>query len=154
VAGGQITAELIGALETGRYSWIDGLLSSLSRTPDEMLVFRRLKEAARSLALAGNNILVGHGAVYLTRDRPGGVHVRLIAPVPFRVANLAKSLHQPQPQALRSLRLLDRRRSSFFGHYWPGLPMTPELFAATFNTAQLDEERLLRSIAGMLPESS
>ena len=39
----------------------------------------------RALAEVGRVIIVGRGGVFITRDLPGGIHVRLVAPREWRV---------------------------------------------------------------------
>jgi hypothetical protein len=147
----QFPAELITSLETSGQSWVDSLLSGISGRPDEMIVFQCLKDVIRRLAAGGHVILVGHGSTFMTRDLPAGLRVRLIAPTNFRIKALAMRFNCPLDEASRRMRRLDKQRSAFFGRFWPGRPLAPDLFAAVLNAAELDEERLVQVIAAMLP---
>jgi len=147
----KIPAELIASLDTAAYSWVDDILCGISGRPDELIVFHRLKEAFRELACSGHVILVGHGSTYMTHDLATGLHLRLIAPMDFRIEKLAARLNLPAHKAAQRLRRLDKRRKAFFTRFWPGRPLGPETFAAVINIAELDEERVTRAVVAMLP---
>ncbi|HSV16670.1 MAG TPA: cytidylate kinase family protein [Tepidisphaeraceae bacterium] len=150
-ADSQIPADLISSLETSGHSWIDDLLAGVFQRPDDLVIFHRVKDCIRDLARAGHVVLVGHGSVFMTCDLPGGVHIRLIAPLRVRARNVAARFGLSYDQALRKMRRIDRQRRTFFRRFWPNQPLSPQIFSAVLNTALLDEDRLLRAIAAMLP---
>ena len=88
-ADSRIPADLIESLETSGHSWIDDLLAGVFKRADDLAVFHRVKRAVRDLAAQGQVILIGHGSIYMTRDLPGGVHVRLIAPLKLRIKSVS-----------------------------------------------------------------
>ncbi len=149
----HIPAQLITSLELSGHSWIDDMLTGISGRTDEMVIFHAIKQVVRELAQGGRVVLVGHGSVYLTRDLPGGLHVRLIAPMAIRTRNVAARFQIPPEKAVRRMRRLDRQREAFFNRFWPGLPLSAEMFAATLNIEKLDEDRLTQAIVAMLPAS-
>jgi cytidylate kinase len=147
----HIPADLIGSIETSGYSWIGDLLAGVTQQPDDIAIFRRVKQAVINLARGGRVILVGHGSVYMTRDLASGVHVRLIAPMKVRVNNVAIRFGLSRVVAARRIRRLDRQRQTFFRRFWPDLPLTDEMFTAVFNSARLDSENLVQAILQMIP---
>lgn len=147
----HIPAQLINSLELSGHSWIDDMLTGISGRTDEMVIFHAIKQGVRELARGGRVVLVGHGSVYLTRDLPGGLHVRLIAPMAIRTRNVAARFQIPPEKAMRRMRRLDRQRQAFFNRFWPDTPLSAELFAATLNTKELDEDQLTRAIVALLP---
>lgn len=150
-ADSHIPADLIQSLETSGHSWLDDLLTGISGRPDEQLVFDRVRDAIRDLAAAGHAILIGHGSIFLTRDMPGGVNVRLIAPYELRVENIAKRFGLTPARAVKHMNQLDRQRSKFFHRFFPDLSLSPEMFDAEFNTARLKPAQIISAILGMLP---
>jgi cytidylate kinase len=112
-----------------------------------------MRETIRALARAGRAVLVGHGSVYMTRDLPGGIHLRLIAPREIRIEHLADRFALSHDDAEKRMERIDRQRRKFFQHFWPGQPHRPEIFTAVFNTAQLSEQQLIRAIVAMLPNA-
>lgn len=152
-ADSHVPTELVASLDSSGHWWVDDLLGGVAGRPDETFIFNRLKKTVRGLARSGNVILVGHGSTLMTRDLPGGTHLRLIAPNDFRVNKLAERLGVPVREAAKYLRRLERQRKAFFARFWPGRPLSPEIFTAVFNVAKLDETRLLHGILGILHKS-
>ncbi|HEX8911793.1 MAG TPA: cytidylate kinase-like family protein [Humisphaera sp.] len=150
-----IDAGVVEKLEVVRRPWLAELLSGLSAGgdpahPDELQVYRRVAAAIRGLARAGRAIVVGRGGAYVTRDLPGGVHVRLIAPRAARVRHMA-GLHQvPDAEAAKMVDHIDRSRAAFLRSYWPVAASTPEAFSATFNTAAVPDDRVVAAIAELV----
>jgi hypothetical protein len=151
-AESHIPAEFFAAMETSAHSWVDDILSGIAGRPEELAIFHRVKETVRRLAACGHVILVGHGSTYMTQDLAGGLRIRLIAPMDYRINTLASQSGLSLRGATRSIRHLDKRRKKFFARYWPGRPLAPEGFTATFNIVELDEEKMIRAIMAMLPD--
>jgi hypothetical protein len=147
----RIPAALVTSLEASGYSRIDDLLAGVFRRPDDLVILHRVKDAIRDLARSGRAILVGHGSVFMTHDLPGGIHIRLVAPLNVRVRNVSARFGISFDQALRQMRRVERQRRTFFRRFWPDRPLAPEMFSAVFNTAMIDEERLVRAVAELLP---
>ena len=148
-ASRHVPTELITSLETSGHSWLDDLLTGLSGRTDEVVIFHAVRDTIRDLASTGRVILVGHGSVYITRDLPGGTHVRLIAPYELRVKNVAERFALSNREAERYMRRLDRQRAVFFHRFWPDRPLVAELFTAELNVAELDEQQLIGAIVAM-----
>jgi cytidylate kinase len=147
----RIPAELIESLETSGHSWLDDLLNGIAGRVDEMAIFHRIKDAVRAVAESGHAILIGHGSVYFTRDMPGGLHVRLIAPMPVRVAHVAERFGLTPEKAARHIRQMDRRRQGFFSRFGVRNRLDADMFSAVLNTRELDEHRIIQAIAAMVP---
>jgi hypothetical protein len=145
----HLPLQKIEQVEQSGYSWLDTFVSGLVGTPDDFAIVHRVRDAVRDLAAQGNVVLVGHGAVFMTSDMPGGVHVRLVAPLRYRVANFAHSLGVSIPEAAGSLQQAQRNWTEYLRTYWPTQSLAPETFAATLNTAALDEDRLVRCIVSV-----
>jgi cytidylate kinase len=156
----HIPAALIESLESQgpRRSVFQDFLASLSAERDaadfdEFKVYRAVARAVRALARAGRAIVVGRGGVYATRDLPGGVHLRLVAPLPDRVARMAGVLGVTEEQAGREVRKIDRQREEFHRRYGGGGALLPELFTLTLNTAALTEAQMVDCVLPLVPRT-
>lgn len=149
----RIPTELIESVETSGHSWLDDLLNGIAGRVDEMVILHRIRDAVRAVAQSGRAILIGHGSVYFTHDLPGGLHVRLIAPMPVRLAQVGSRFNLTPEKAARHIRQMDRQRQEFFSRF--GVPHTvePESFSAVLNTGELDENPIIGGILAMLPQS-
>jgi hypothetical protein len=154
----HIPESLVESLEHPR-SWVEEFLGGLSaggdgEELDQLQVFRRVATTIRGLARAGRAIIVGRGGVYATRDLPGGVHIRLVAPLEFRVANLARLYGTGEAQAAKEVHRLDHERETFHRRYWAGKALLPEIFTVTFNVFEVRDERLVASVLPLVLPSA
>jgi cytidylate kinase len=151
----HIPESLVESLEHPR-PWMEQFLAGLSpredpEQKDEFLVYRRVATTVRGLARAGRAIIVGRGGVYATSDLPSGVHVRLIAPLDRRVANMARLRNMSPERATAEVRRLDRDRDAFHHRYWRGKALVPEVFTVTLNTAAMTDEQMIACILPLIP---
>lgn len=103
---------------------------------------RKIAEVICSLATHGHTILVGRGSYMLTRDIKTGLHVRLIAPRPWRVQNIAKwknlSLHDAEKDVERG----ETQRGAFLKTFFvqqPAVPFNLTIENSVFNVPQMAE---------------
>lgn len=146
----HLPVQTIDRVEQSGYSWLDMFVSGLGGMPDDFAIVHRVRDTVRDLAAQGHIVLVGHGAVFMTNDMPGGIHIRLVAPLRHRVENFARCLHISIPEAAERLKEAQRSWTAYLRNYWPTQSLAPESFAATFNTVALDEDRLLRCIVSVV----
>lgn len=82
------------------------------------VAYARLARQLRTLASVGKVIILGHGGCMATRNLAGGIHVRLVAPLPIRAARMASLLEIDEPRAMRLIRKRDSaQRKLLKTHY-------------------------------------
>ena len=152
----HIAKPLIDSLEESHHSWLTDFLSGLcaenSEFADEALIFSKVASAIRALANTGRVVIVGRGGVFITRQMPGGVHVRLVAPLEKRIERMAAFLNVSRDKAAATVRDMTRTREAFYRRYWPQEPIRPELFTATLNTAAMSPETVVSVIVELVRE--
>jgi hypothetical protein len=132
--------------------FLSGLSSRGAKVlPEEFAVYRRVAHTIRGLATLGGAIVVGRGGVFITRGLPGGVHVRLVAPLVDRIENMARRLDCSTAEATRWVTEVDRNREAFYRRHWPDKVLTPETFTVTLNTAGLTEEQMVAAVLPLIP---
>ena len=141
-AESHVLERLIETLEENRAGWLLDVLSGLAtseeaRRTDELTLVRVVSEAVCGLACAGRVVVVGRGGAFLTRALPGGVHVRIVAPLAWRVAHMARIPGTTSEQAARRVEELGRRRDAFYRRHWPAQLLKPDEFSVTFNSADV-----------------
>jgi cytidylate kinase len=146
-----IDAALVTALEIARQPWFSDLLSGLNTHPDpahpdQFAVYKETAATVRGLAKVGRSILVGRASVFITRDLPGGVHVRLVAPRAYRIKQMAAMQQVSEAEAAKTVDQIDRARQYFFRQHWPSASLDPENFTITLNSEAADDETLAESI--------
>jgi hypothetical protein len=149
----HLPLDRVMAMEDERPSWLETALGSLAATratADEPTVFRRVAATIRALAELGRVVIVGRGSAFVTADMPGGVHVRLVAPQDRRIDRAARSMAVSPAIAADWVRDTDAAREAFYRRHFPGRPLTPENFTATFNTAAESNDRLVDAAVALV----
>jgi cytidylate kinase len=65
------------------------------------------------LASLGNTVIIGRGANILTKNMPGGFHVRLIADMDWKLAQIEKNLNKNKKEAAKFIGEEDLRRKEY-----------------------------------------
>lgn len=88
----------------------------------------------RHLAQLGKAILIGRGAVAITRDLARGVHIRLVAPRDLRIQKMMKSFEISEGKAVQWVDEQDRSRARMMRHRYKLDIDDPLLYDAVWNT--------------------
>jgi hypothetical protein len=148
----QIAPDLIESLDAmgPGGSWFDSFLKGFATagamTFDEMQIFRRVATTVRAIAMVGRCIIVGRGGVYATSDLPGGVHVRLIAPLEYRVERYRRTHGVTEQVAVKDVQRIDRYRDDFHLRDWRNHSSVAEIFTLTLNSARLTDAQMVDCI--------
>lgn len=110
----NISRDIVASMDDRRRDAMSELFDALlNRKVYEALMFRKIAEVMRSLATHGHTILVGRGGYMLTRDLHTGLHIRLIAPRPWRVENIAKWKQLSHAEAEKDVERGEEQRNAF-----------------------------------------
>lgn len=105
------------------------------------------KQLIERLYLRGSVVIVGRGGMAILRNKPDAFHVRLTAPLQWRIEHLSASLGISKEQAQSEILKHDRRRSlylrQFYGIDWDDA----SLYHIVVNVALVGVERAPSIIA-------
>ena len=147
----KVTQELhlqqgvVESIDGRRRDEMSGLFDSiLNRRVDDALLFRKMAEIIRSLAIHGHAIIVGRGGYLLTQDMKTGLCVRLVAPREWRAHNIAEEHNLPHQEAEKLMAQAEKERERFLRTFFTPDPAHPFCFDLTidnsrFNIAQITE---------------
>lgn len=113
---------------------------------DPFEVFSYIKRMIRYFAKAGNSIIVGRGGVCLTQDLPNVFHVRLVAPLPFKVGVIREYLGIGEAEAMAHIAARQAERDEFTRHFTNMDLSDPHLYHLIAN----NEKMSIGEIAGMI----
>jgi cytidylate kinase len=139
---GSFRQEVVDNLAPAAKTWVEENLDrllreqNLSRHPSIL----DLARIVLSLGTAGEVILVGRGAGCILPPR-STLHVRLIAPLPDRVAYMAQWLRLTSEEAAEQVRLRDQRRTQFIETHFHRRSADIYQYDLLLNTSLLGEER-------------
>lgn len=126
------------------------LLSSFSSNYKSTQKIRKtIRDVIHTFTKKGHVILVGRGSVALTHDMPNSLHIRLQAPLDWRVRCVSELKGIPVSDAMRLAVETDKKRTalieSFLGH-----KLEPNLFDVIFNCKTLSNPDILSTIIKMM----
>jgi cytidylate kinase len=146
----QISDRLIEHFEDRNRSWLTDFMTSLSHSDkgaaDDERIYKRVAMTIRSLASAGRTVIVGRGGVFLTKGMAAGIHVRLVAPLEYRIQFMMHEHNLTHDRAKTHLRELEHNRHVFLKRYWNIDSMHSENFTVTFNTSTVSTEQMVLSL--------
>lgn len=93
--------------------------------------------ALRKLAQKGRVIIVGRGGMVVLKDFPGAIHVRLFAPLDWRVQRIAKLENIPPEKARQKIIAEDKRRANYLRQFYGVDWNDPSLYHLVLNVAAL-----------------
>lgn len=148
----HLAKDVVDSLEDSGRTWLEDFVAALAIDTDETeaKIYGLVVATIRALAQKGRVVIVGRGGVYITRNMPGGVHLRFVAPLEYRVRYMANQLHLSHEEALSHVQHVDRQRETFYRRYWPKEMRAPEVFTLTINTSLVTEERAVESIIPLI----
>lgn len=157
-ADNGMSAELVDAVAEGpqRHWWdlmINDLFSalpSLVTSGTEFKVYRDVAQAIRALAMLGHAVIIGRGGMCITRGLPNGLHVCLVAPLEYRIEQVARRDHLSHEHAAEQVRKTDQNRERLYKHFWPQVRLCSDLFSVTFNVAALSADQIVSAVAAMI----
>jgi cytidylate kinase len=105
--------------------------------PPHQKYLHGLKRAAESAATRGNVVLVGRGARHLLGERPDVLHLRLVAPKPWRARRMSELEGWPLDESLARLTEMDRIRGRFARYFFGDKATQPAEYDLVFNTERV-----------------
>jgi cytidylate kinase len=119
---------------------------------DECSAYKRVTLTIGALATAGHTIIVGRGGRFVTAAIPGGIHLRLIAPLDHRIRFIAGKEQLTMDEAIDRIEEMDRNREMFYSRHWPGKTLNPETFSMTLNSAELSVDEMIDCVLPLVQQ--
>ena len=138
---GAFRQEILDNLSPAGSAWVEARLDELLRLQD-LSRHPSVLELARMvlcLGVQGEVLLLGRGAGYILPARTT-LHVRLVAPLPDRIAYMSQWLRLTDEQAAEQVRQRDTRRAEFIATHFHRQPNDLYQYDALLNTSLLGEE--------------
>ena len=83
------------------------------RYKSEAKIANTVREVIHSLAVDGHNIIVGRAGHIIAGDIRNALHLRLVAPLEYRVANIMKNNKLNQQEAIEFIDRVEQERIAF-----------------------------------------
>ena len=114
--------------------------TTFSTFPPQVAVYRKLAEVVRMLAINGHVVIVGRAGNAITRDMPFGMHVRIIAPMDWKIERIMKLTNISKKDARGLIREKTDDRESFLKEFVKFESRDPHNYDLVINNADYTVE--------------
>ncbi len=105
--------------------------------PSRTIAFKKTAELIKALACHGHVIIVGRGGGFISREMEAGFHLRIVAPLYWRVNQIAQH-HQklPREDIEQYVKQTDRARNNFLQEFCVFEECDPNFYDLVINTCR------------------
>jgi cytidylate kinase len=96
-----------------------------------------VEQIMEEMASEGNVVIVGRAGQVILRDRPGALHLRIIAPFALRAERVAQRHGVTLESAQAQIEASDRYRASYMRRFYRVRWDNPELYHLVINTGRI-----------------
>ena len=130
---------------------VNEIVMSLSHKyyPGDQKIKKTIGEVIRTFAEQGHVIIVGRGGVSITRDIPDSIHIKLQAPLEWRINDMSKKQDISLAEAQKQIEHLDRQRD-MIREFFEGKKVSDSAYDIVFNYMTLSEEDIISTIIQLM----
>ncbi len=144
----KMVKEIVHAEDLGL---VNDIVMSLSHRhyPGDIKIKKKIGHVIRAFAEQGHIIIVGRGGVSITRDIERSLHIKLMAPLEWRINQVSKAHEITLNDAERKIREIDKKREHI-REFFEGKRVDDTAFDVIFNYATLEEDEIIATIIKMM----
>lgn len=83
------------------------------RFKSDAKIAKTVRDVVRSLAIDGHNIIVGRASHIIASDINNALHIRLTAPLEYRISNIMHNNHLNKQEAIAFIQKVEKERYAF-----------------------------------------
>ena len=139
----HMSKRLVELLTERSYARISDYMDSYFKgRPTIDTVFKETVRVVHSLCEKGHSVLIGRAGCVIGAASANGFHIRLTAPLPWRVEQYAAAHKLSLEEAERRILLLEPEREELFEKFYGRDISDPELYDMILNEAKIPPELL------------
>ncbi len=148
----NISEKLIETIDTVKRDEMNELMRTmLTDYPPQVTVYKKLVKTIRSLSIHGKAIIVGRAGVVITRGLKNGLHVKLVAPLPYRVHKIMELTGiKDKLEAEKLVEKKDKERHDFLTQYIKFPAYEASSYDLTINISRFSGDEVAGLIIGAL----
>lgn len=133
--------------QSQRKTIMDEIVSAMSARyyKSDKKIRKTITEVIRSIVITGNVIIVGRGGVAFKKDNPQSIHIKLMAPIEWRVDRISKNYEKTRQEALKYILEIDQERKYLIDSFI-GFDTDDSVFDIIFNRQTMDDEIIVSII--------
>ena len=148
----EVHEKLLQTLETKKREEMTELMRSmLTDYPPQVSAHLQLIKTVRTLAIQGRKIIVGRAGAVITRDMSHGLHLRMIASMPYRVGKIMEIKNiRDRLEAEKLIKEQDETRHSFMTQYVKFEAKNPASYDLNINIERFSQDEIVALVIGAL----
>lgn len=123
-----------------------------ARVLDEDAAVNLIRDSIRTAYQHGNVLIIGRGGQAILEDMPGVFHVRVVAPLEYRIAKLCAQEQITEKQARRLLATRDRATAEYLRVFHNIEVEDPTLYHVVLNTGKLNVDQCVSLVKAAAQE--
>jgi len=132
----NLPAQLKKFMDEGRPRLLTDMMNELFGIhPPILKLIHQTAETILELGTIGNVVIIGRGANMITRHLPNAFHVRLVAPVDFRIKNVQEFYENTRKEAEEFIKTEDVKREKYIKEHFHRDAGNPLEYHLVINTA-------------------
>ena len=137
--------------QSQRKSMIDEIVAAMSTRyyKSDKKIRKTITEVIRSIAKSGDVIIVGRGGVAFGKDNPNSLHIKLTAPIEWRVDRISKNYELTESEALLYVLEVDQERKYLIDSFM-GFETDLSIFDLVFNRKTMAEDEIVSTILSII----
>jgi cytidylate kinase len=127
--------------------FVEGMLTGQTK---QYRIDKLTLRVVRLLATLGKVIIVGRAGACVTRNMPGGIHIRLVAPLSLRIRWLTKKFKIDREEARRLITKQARDTRALVKEFFDHEVDDPLIYDAIWNTSRAGMQEISASVIEMI----
>ena len=130
---------------------IDEIVLSLSHKyyPGNNKVKKTIRQFIYSIAQQGHVVIVGRGGVAITHDIENALHIKIMAPLEWRIQSVSKRQKISEQAAKKLISDIDKKRLNMRNHFF-GRKTDDSVFDIIFNYVRFDDSMIIDTITTIM----
>jgi len=148
----EVNEMLLQTIDTEKRKEMTELMRNmLTDYPPQVSAHIQLIKTIRTLAIQGRKIFVGRAGVVITRDMKQGLHLRMIAPLNYRINRVMEVQGiKDRHEAEKRVKEQDTIRHEFMTQYVKFDAHNPASYDLTINVERFSSEEIVELVVGAL----
>lgn len=137
--------------QSQKKSMMDEIVSAMSTRyyKSDKKIRKTIIEVIRSIAKTGHVIIVGRGGIAFKKDNPKSLHIKLIAPIEWRVDHISENYKKTKKEALKYVLEVDQERKFLIDSFM-GFDTDGSIFDLIFNRQSMKDDEIISTILNLM----
>lgn len=133
---------------------MDEVLSALSTKyyKSDRKIRQTVSSVVTAAANEGYTIFVGRGSAAITRGMQPSIHIRLYAPIEWRLQSLMKRYHATREHMMKEITTIDYKRHRMISQILKGAENTSEIYDLEINVSTINHKQMVAMIVRLIEE--